>query len=303
MGKFVDLTGRKFGKRIVLKRAARQLSRAAYWAVLCECGREDVVSGDTLRRGKGDHCLDCKYREKSKEYMLDLTDAVFGDYRVLRRSPNPSTGMAHWVVRCSCGGESVVRGADLRAGKRKCCQQCSRRLVSRKRSGGSGPIFAARMNAGLTQKEMSDRTGIGKSTIAQVEGEGRFVAPLGRGVKGQIGFNRAFPEMRQPRPLFKPSGQKGNRQVVLKHCGYCGAVVHQVAYDAKRFAKSFCNRNHRALFNNVGPKPLDLTSTQLTNVERYGPHVRDTSKRRLDVGLMKTVKQANERQKETPNDN
>lgn len=50
MGKFIDLTGQRFGKLVVLERAKGN-SKQINWLCKCDCGRTTVVQGSNLKNG------------------------------------------------------------------------------------------------------------------------------------------------------------------------------------------------------------------------------------------------------------
>ena len=60
MGKFVDLTGKRFGKLIVIKRADDYVSPSGYvavnWLCQCDCGEQTVVRGCNLKSGSSTSC-------------------------------------------------------------------------------------------------------------------------------------------------------------------------------------------------------------------------------------------------------
>jgi hypothetical protein len=56
MGKFIDLTGKKFGSLTVVRRDESKLSDHAKWICICECGVEKSVCGISLRRGSTNSC-------------------------------------------------------------------------------------------------------------------------------------------------------------------------------------------------------------------------------------------------------
>ena len=71
MGKFVDLTGRKFGRLTAIKRADRPVytkSKKAYWLAGCDCGAEIIVRSDHLRSEKIQSC-GCYNKELMKIYQ------------------------------------------------------------------------------------------------------------------------------------------------------------------------------------------------------------------------------------------
>lgn len=53
--RFIDLTGKKFGRLIVLKRAENKGTKTA-WLCKCDCGNEKIVSGDKLKTGNTKSC-------------------------------------------------------------------------------------------------------------------------------------------------------------------------------------------------------------------------------------------------------
>lgn len=55
MGKCIDLTGQKFGRLTVIKRAENKGTRAT-WLCKCDCGNELIVVGKNLRTGNTKSC-------------------------------------------------------------------------------------------------------------------------------------------------------------------------------------------------------------------------------------------------------
>ena len=65
MSKCIDLTGRKFGKLTVVERAKNSKGGKSRWLCSCDCGKEKIVLGDSLRNGITSSC-GCKYFESNK---------------------------------------------------------------------------------------------------------------------------------------------------------------------------------------------------------------------------------------------
>ena len=61
MGKRIDLTGRTFGKWIVLGHGSVRNTHA-YWWCKCACGAEQAVDGSHLKRGTSTQCRKCAPR-------------------------------------------------------------------------------------------------------------------------------------------------------------------------------------------------------------------------------------------------
>lgn len=65
----VDLTGRRFGKLVVLERAGSAADGHAAWRCRCDCGNETVVTGAHLRKGETTSC-GCWKRELSSTHGM-----------------------------------------------------------------------------------------------------------------------------------------------------------------------------------------------------------------------------------------
>ena len=63
MGKFIDLTGKTFGRLTVISRG-KSKGRNSYWNCICDCGRETLVRADTMKEGNTKSC-GCFAREAS----------------------------------------------------------------------------------------------------------------------------------------------------------------------------------------------------------------------------------------------
>jgi len=120
MGKFIDLTGQKFGRLTAIRRIPRKdgdKSKFAWWECQCECGNViDVRSGELIRlHTKSCGCLN---NERRKGYM-DITGKRFGDLVVIRKISDESP--LTWECICECGNKVIVRGSDLKQKKTRSC--------------------------------------------------------------------------------------------------------------------------------------------------------------------------------------
>lgn len=66
MGRFIDLTGQRFGRLTVVGKAENSKNGKAAWNCICDCGRAVVVVSTQLRRGKAKSC-GCLKNERLKE--------------------------------------------------------------------------------------------------------------------------------------------------------------------------------------------------------------------------------------------
>lgn len=65
MSKFIDLTGKKFGRLTVVERAENKCNRTA-WLCKCDCGNIRVFLGTHLKSGRSKSC-GCLHNEKLAE--------------------------------------------------------------------------------------------------------------------------------------------------------------------------------------------------------------------------------------------
>lgn len=76
-----DLTGRRFGKLVVLEQVEDHISSSnkhyAQWKCECDCGKQIIVRGDNLRNGAQSHC-GCDYMP-SHEYKVNLRSQRIGE--------------------------------------------------------------------------------------------------------------------------------------------------------------------------------------------------------------------------------
>lgn len=61
MGKFIDLTGRRFGKLTVLGIGGRDKNGQIKWLCMCDCGNQKIISGGSLTRtNRPTHSCGCE---------------------------------------------------------------------------------------------------------------------------------------------------------------------------------------------------------------------------------------------------
>ncbi len=60
--RFIDLTGQRFGRWLVLKLAGKKSGNTSYWRCICDCGTEKDVLRNGLRNGSSKSC-GCLRRE------------------------------------------------------------------------------------------------------------------------------------------------------------------------------------------------------------------------------------------------
>lgn len=88
MGKFVDLTGRKFGRLTVIKRAG-YYKKEIMWRCKCDCGKEVDVIGGSLKRGNTKSC-GCLHNEVVNKYGFvdERLYRIWADMKTRCNNPN-----------------------------------------------------------------------------------------------------------------------------------------------------------------------------------------------------------------------
>ena len=136
-----DLTGQRFGRLVVIRRAESADRSHTKWLCRCDCGAEKAIRADQLKDGTTQSC-GCLAKERAAEsgkaHISDLTGRRFGRLTVLSRAEGTRNAM--WRCKCDCGNETTVRGSHLTAGAIQSCG-CLQRDTARKNfttHGGTG---------------------------------------------------------------------------------------------------------------------------------------------------------------------
>ena len=133
MSKFIDLTGRTYGRLLVVKRYGRNKHNKIMWLVKCQClSKPFSLAGSQLRYGVTKSC-GCLNQERILERAAIakkniLPGTVFGKWVVKKEADKHKSGATQWVVECNCGSKkiSIVCGSSLRDGHSTSCG-CTRR--------------------------------------------------------------------------------------------------------------------------------------------------------------------------------
>lgn len=109
-GRIKDLTGKRFGRLVVL--GLDHSKRRSYWKCRCDCGNEIVACADVLSGGLRRSCGCLK--------IHDLTGQKFGKLTVKSFS-EVKDQVAIWECVCECGNAVKVQGGSLVTGGTRSC--------------------------------------------------------------------------------------------------------------------------------------------------------------------------------------
>jgi len=137
MPKFIDLTGRTFGKLKVMKLSDKRLSDGkgrtrVSWDCLCECGKETTVRSNTLTLNKTTSCVPCGYADRPTPNEVDLLGQRFGRL-VIKERLEARRGKVYWKALCDCGNWTEAWTNLFTRGEKKSCG-CLQPEVTAKRS-------------------------------------------------------------------------------------------------------------------------------------------------------------------------
>lgn len=127
-----DLTGKSFGRLTVLGfSSVRSRANKIQWVCECVCGNKILVQTSNLKQGHTTSC-GCVTKELLKSRKIDLSQQVFGKWKVLNESTTKSK-KTYWKCRCQCGKEQDVYAGALLSGKSLGCSGCKKLAIGQNR--------------------------------------------------------------------------------------------------------------------------------------------------------------------------
>lgn len=87
MGQFIDLTGKRFGRLTVIKRAENDNRRKSMWICQCDCGKTLTVRGDHLKSGwhtQSCGCMGLENRIKAWETHGDTYKRLYRIWKLMK---------------------------------------------------------------------------------------------------------------------------------------------------------------------------------------------------------------------------
>lgn len=118
-----DLTGRRFGKLVVMSQAIEVLGgkRQSVCYCLCDCGNEISVAASHLQKADGTAPRNPTRSCGCAKTHGDLTGRRFGRLVVLREAASDKKAGRMWLCLCDCGNETISSASALSSGLVSSC--------------------------------------------------------------------------------------------------------------------------------------------------------------------------------------
>jgi len=88
MSKFIDLTGKTFGKWKAIELSEKATSGNFKWLCECSCGTRKEIDGNSLRSGKSTKCRHCFIPANKTKYSKDSIHTVWSGMKDRCYNPN-----------------------------------------------------------------------------------------------------------------------------------------------------------------------------------------------------------------------
>ena len=113
--KFVDLTGRTFGRLTAITPTDQRRDGNVVWKCRCKCGKTAYVAGRNLTRGDTKSC-GCLVEEKR-----NISNQRFGHLVALYPDQTWKESPQKWICCCDCGNTCSVSISNLKNGHTRSC--------------------------------------------------------------------------------------------------------------------------------------------------------------------------------------
>lgn len=137
MGRYVDLTGQKFGRLTVVEYMGKTDSGTVLWKCRCDCGNEVIVRRNNLTSGNTNSCGCYKFDRIRESVFEDVTGQRFGALTCLKFVGRSIDGAVKWLCHCDCGKDGVYFLNNLKRGHTVSCG-CFRQEISVERGRALG---------------------------------------------------------------------------------------------------------------------------------------------------------------------
>lgn len=121
---FVDLTGQRFGRLVVIKRVDDHVTPSGRHIVMfqchCDCGNITIVPAESLTNGNTRSCGCYSVDSAIQRNTIDIINKRFGRLTVVKQVETINH-RTRFLCHCDCGSNVIVDGCNLRNGYTQSC--------------------------------------------------------------------------------------------------------------------------------------------------------------------------------------
>lgn len=111
--KAIDIAGHRYSRLVAQRPVERTRGGKVKWKCVCDCGKECVVDGTSLRSGHIRSC-GCLHKDAmSAALLMDMTGRRIGEWTVIERAANDTRGRVTWLCRHDDGRQMVRLAGGL----------------------------------------------------------------------------------------------------------------------------------------------------------------------------------------------
>lgn len=118
-----DLTGKRYGSLVAIRRVGQDKKNNAIWEVQCDCGKSKDICAKNFKGGMTTSCGSCKF---------DLLTKRFGSLSVIEKLGSNVDSQIVWSAQCDCGRLTTAKTRDLISGHKKTCGKCYNDLTGKR---------------------------------------------------------------------------------------------------------------------------------------------------------------------------
>lgn len=122
-----DITGKRYGKLVVIEKTDERRHGVVVWKCQCDCGKITKVTTGNLNNG---HIRSCGCLRYDHNQGIDIKGQRFGRLVALERTDQKYINCFLWKCRCDCGREVLIPTNRLRSGGAKSCGCVRKKGVS-----------------------------------------------------------------------------------------------------------------------------------------------------------------------------
>jgi hypothetical protein len=120
MTRKIDITGKRYGKLLVLEECGRDERKNVLWKCKCDCGNYKNVNTNKLVKGNTKSC-GCL---KTGPHIKDLAGKKFGSLTVIELSHTDKWRTSWWKCLCDCGNYVTLSSSKIQNRKSSYCMKC-----------------------------------------------------------------------------------------------------------------------------------------------------------------------------------